>query len=527
MKHLIYWFGLGSLVVGVWTTQSPVTAQINAPICHTVQRGDSLYSISRRYGVSIDAIRTANGLNSTVIQRGQVLCFGGTNAAAPTAAAPTAAANIAVTVPAPAPTAAIVVANNGTTQYVVQRGDNLYRIALRFGTTIANIQKANRLTGTNIYAGQVLVIPNQPVTIAPTTAALPPTAVPTTAALPPTAVPTTAALPPTAVPPTAALPPTAVPPTAAPTNPPALSLDPTQQAMFDALQVPMPVYIGPASMPIGMGVANRGQNTVQIGTYQNQISFTIPLFVRDIYRNGQALGNNARAFSKLGDCHSAGGGFVQVFGGTQFPYNLGGYGQLQRVINYYKNTSPNGVDANSFTYVGEAAQNGFNAIEVHNPTWAPPQRCNKEESPLRCELRRIKPAIAIAMFGTADVHFMHPAMFERGLRQLVEDSLRVGTIPVLTTFPEVVQYRDKSILFNLIIKQIGLEYQVPVLDLHAALQFVQDKGVEGDGVHLKNVKEDDLGANLSDQNLSVSGVHVRNLLSLQALDAILQTLGAY
>lgn len=47
-----------------------------------------------------------------------------------------------------------------STTYVVQRGDNLYRISLRFGRTMSQIARANGITNYNlIYAGQRLVIP--------------------------------------------------------------------------------------------------------------------------------------------------------------------------------------------------------------------------------------------------------------------------------------------------------------------------------------------------------------------------------
>lgn len=52
--------------------------------------------------------------------------------------------------------------------YVVVRGDNLYRIALRFNTTVDAIMKANGLTSSNIYVGQTLTIPGPGVPPAPT-----------------------------------------------------------------------------------------------------------------------------------------------------------------------------------------------------------------------------------------------------------------------------------------------------------------------------------------------------------------------
>ncbi|HOQ98893.1 MAG TPA: LysM peptidoglycan-binding domain-containing protein [Anaerolineae bacterium] len=58
--------------------------------------------------------------------------------------------------PAPAPTVCIA---GGTRVYIVQRGDNLFRIALRFNTSVALIMKANGLQTTTLKAGQKLIIP--------------------------------------------------------------------------------------------------------------------------------------------------------------------------------------------------------------------------------------------------------------------------------------------------------------------------------------------------------------------------------
>lgn len=43
--------------------------------------------------------------------------------------------------------------------HIVQPGENLFRIALRYGTTVEALQAANRLSGATIYVGQRLVIP--------------------------------------------------------------------------------------------------------------------------------------------------------------------------------------------------------------------------------------------------------------------------------------------------------------------------------------------------------------------------------
>ena len=134
---------------------------------YTVQRGDTLYSIARRYGTTVTAIAQANGiLNPAYIRVGQVLLI-------PTGAP----------APSPPPTDAY---------YTVQRGDNLYRIALRYGTTVWAIVVANNISNPSlIYPGQVLLISGPgPVPPAPTPTPTPvpgatPTPTPTPAPIPP------------------------------------------------------------------------------------------------------------------------------------------------------------------------------------------------------------------------------------------------------------------------------------------------------------------------------------------------------
>lgn len=100
-------------------------------VTYVVQRGDTLFSLARRYGTTVDAIMRANRLTSTQIYVGQRL-------------------TIPITTPPTPPP---------MTTYVVQRGDTLFSIARRYGTTVSAIQAANRLTSTTIYVGQRLLIP--------------------------------------------------------------------------------------------------------------------------------------------------------------------------------------------------------------------------------------------------------------------------------------------------------------------------------------------------------------------------------
>jgi LysM repeat protein len=111
---------------------------------HVVQRGETLFRISLKYGVTVDALRAANGIVGNTIYAGQVLVIPG--------AASAGTAPVTVTDSQPA------TAEGGV--HIVQRGENLYRIGLKYGVTVQALQAANNLSGTRIYAGQRLIIPN-------------------------------------------------------------------------------------------------------------------------------------------------------------------------------------------------------------------------------------------------------------------------------------------------------------------------------------------------------------------------------
>ncbi len=117
---------------------------------YVVQRGDTLFLISVRFGVSLSAITAANGItNANLIFVGQRLTIPGTTSGAtPVPTSP----------PASTPTSAPPA--TGSTTYVVQRGDTLWGIARKFGVSQAAIIATNGITNPNrILVGQRLIIP--------------------------------------------------------------------------------------------------------------------------------------------------------------------------------------------------------------------------------------------------------------------------------------------------------------------------------------------------------------------------------
>ncbi len=128
---------------------------------HVVQPGENLFRIGLRYGVSWVAIMQVNGLVSTTIYVGQQLIIpsGGD---VPVTVQPAAAEPEALPPPA---TAAPVVETppppvQGSSTYLVQRGDTLFGIAASQGVNLAALAAANNIYNVGlIYAGQVLIIP--------------------------------------------------------------------------------------------------------------------------------------------------------------------------------------------------------------------------------------------------------------------------------------------------------------------------------------------------------------------------------
>lgn len=113
---------------------------------YTVESGDTVSGIAERFGVSSDAIRSANDLDGDDIFIGQTLTI-------PRSSTPQAG-----TGQTPGPTTP----SAGENTYVVQAGDTAFGIALEFDTTVEALAAANGMTEdeiTNLQIGQVINLP--------------------------------------------------------------------------------------------------------------------------------------------------------------------------------------------------------------------------------------------------------------------------------------------------------------------------------------------------------------------------------
>ncbi len=123
-------------VVGGWmTSPAHATPLVQSGGIHTVARGETLFSIAQQYGTSVEGISAANGItNPSAIYAGQQLVI---------------------------PSSSASVSDSGGT-HIVAPGENLYRIALRYGTTVPALARLNGISDAHqVVAGQRLRIPGR------------------------------------------------------------------------------------------------------------------------------------------------------------------------------------------------------------------------------------------------------------------------------------------------------------------------------------------------------------------------------
>ena len=153
-----------------------LVCSLHADIKHKVQKGETFYSISRKYGLTIDELCAANGVKSTdLLKAGQELVIPEKTAAKAPEPPKTAPATPPAAVPQDAPKEEAKTANSPQRKfdtYTVQKGDTLYRIAQVNGITVEELKSLNALEdASKLSVGQKLKIP---VTIVDTaTASLP------------------------------------------------------------------------------------------------------------------------------------------------------------------------------------------------------------------------------------------------------------------------------------------------------------------------------------------------------------------
>jgi len=226
--------------------------------------------------------------------------------------------------------------------------------------------------------------------------------------------------------------------------------------------------------------------------------------IREVYAQGQALGRNPRAFSKVGDSTMVYPAFLAAFGNAG-AFELGAYAGLQATIDYY-------APAGSFSRNSLATVKGMHVASEFDPTWVDSAECEAVEGPLACELRLHNPSVAIIRLGANDA--LTPQLFGEQMRRIVEFCLARGIIPILGTKPDRTEGPDNTI--NKLVVQIAAEYRIPLWDYDLVAGTVPGRGLEADGLHIAG----EGSRNYSAPAAYAAGDSLEDLTALLMLDRI-------
>lgn len=99
---------------------------------YVVKKGDSLWSIAKKYNMTVDELKSINNLKSNLLSIGQRLKIKGSS-----------------------------VNPDNQNIYIIKKGDTLYKIANMYGTTVDNLKALNNIKSNNLSIGQKLIVPSK------------------------------------------------------------------------------------------------------------------------------------------------------------------------------------------------------------------------------------------------------------------------------------------------------------------------------------------------------------------------------
>ncbi|MGG1245060.1 LysM peptidoglycan-binding domain-containing protein [Bacillus cabrialesii] len=120
------------------STSSKSSSSSLSSSTYKVKSGDSLWKISKKYGMTVSELKKLNGLKSDLLRIGQVLKLKGSTSSKSSSSTK--------------------VSTSSTSTYKVKRGDSLSKIAKQYGTTVSKLKSLNGLKSDVIYVNQVLKV---------------------------------------------------------------------------------------------------------------------------------------------------------------------------------------------------------------------------------------------------------------------------------------------------------------------------------------------------------------------------------
>lgn len=120
------------------STSSKSSSSSSSSSTYKVKSGDSLWKISKKYGMTINELKKLNGLKSDLLRVGQVLKLKGSTSSSSSSSSKVSSSSIST--------------------YKVKSGDSLSKIASKYGTTVSKLKSLNGLKSDVIYVNQVLKV---------------------------------------------------------------------------------------------------------------------------------------------------------------------------------------------------------------------------------------------------------------------------------------------------------------------------------------------------------------------------------
>ena len=130
-------------------TPASASTKPNYKIIHTIQAGETIFRVSKIYGVTVDDIKIWNNLRINTVEIGQELVILGGNMKP----------NATITqTPAPTKTYTAPATQSNTQYHILQAGETVFRLSKLYGVTIDDLVKWNNIKGFAVSVGQQLVV---------------------------------------------------------------------------------------------------------------------------------------------------------------------------------------------------------------------------------------------------------------------------------------------------------------------------------------------------------------------------------
>jgi hypothetical protein len=241
---------------------------------------------------------------------------------------------------------------------------------------------------------------------------------------------------------------------------------------------------------------------------------------------GELVGDQAGVFAKLGDSITASPSFLQALA-CRRP-RLGAWSELRGTLEFFGATSaPRGTEeaecstSNSYSRVGVAAAPGWRAVDALSRLESSPQ-CGALPA-VSCELRLIRPSVALIMFGTNDLTDFTAVQFRRDLARVARLVAGAGTIPVISTIPPRAgrPFSQRVSRFNAEIAALAENRALPLWNYWRQMvePGIPNQGLGEDGVHPSALCPPCTAIDFRSEGLR-QGYALRNLGALRVLDRL-------